>query len=379
MLRTAYRFFDASFTLESDSAAFTAEFDQAYGAFKAAEQGDDPVYRVTLNGESGSPDESGGPSPSAVTIGGETWRSPDPEALSLYAYNAVLNAISARVRSHYLIHAAALVTPDGSGRIDAGRIQAGVIQAGVILAGASGRGKTTLTLALAGQGWRVFSDDVAALSRSDGQLYPFPRPLAVRLPGGAPGEKRWVDIDEIAPQGSHAIASCPARFLFILTSQADAAVGSAWYLMPDRLTVGLLAGLRGVTGVVDVQAIAGQRYPVLRATFAAGAWPGIEPELLAVCRRHDVLLFEITRGPEDPPDFEAAPELSPLAPSEAAQALLGNLKGGPRSALLCEEFGGSAARLYLALAALAAGMTCYRLRVGRLDEMVTAISGVVEG
>ena len=361
--RTGYRFFDATFTLETDSAAFAAGFDRAYGAFKSAEPVAGPVYRVTL----GSPGESSAPE---VTIAGEAWRSTNREAIGIFAYNAILNAVTARVRSHYLFHAAGLAAP------------AGGTQAGVILAGGSGLGKTTLTLALAAQGapgapgYRAYSDDVAAVGRDDGQLYPFPRRLGVREPNGAPGEKRLLDIDEIAPYGSQQTASCPARFLFVLTGPA---AGSAWYLLPERVDDGLLASLRGVAGVLDLQVLRGEPHPVLRAVLAAGAWPGVEPAIQAACRRHDVLLFEITRGPEGPPDFEAAPELAPLAPSEAAQALVGHLKGGPRSALLSDEFGGSAARLYLALAGTAAGMACYRLRVGRLDEMVRLIRGAVAG
>ena len=65
--------------------------------------------------------------------------------------------------------------------------------------------------------------------------------------------------------------------------------------------------------------------------------------------------------------------MSPLSASVAAHELLRYLKGGTRSALLQEEFAGSAARLYVALADLGARMACYRLTVGRLAAMVEVI------
>jgi len=357
MTRAAYRFFDAGFVLESDSAAFAAGFDRAYAGFKLASHVPDddarlPVYRVSLSGRP------------SLTIGGETWRSADPEALELYAYNAILNAMAARVRSHFLFHAAALATPaapDGSG---------------IILAGGSGLGKTTLAAALLGRGWAFLSDDVAAVGRADGHLYPFPRRLRVRFPGGRPGEKQWLDVEDVAPGSLRATASQPARCLFLLAEAARGPGGTnaTWYLLLERLEAGLLAGLRAAAGVQAVGVARGEPYPALRVELAPDAWPAVEPEIQAICRRHDVLLFEITRGPEDAPDFGVTPELIPIPPAEAARELLGHLKGGPRSALLHEEFGGSATRLYLALTELAAGMACYRLRVGRLTEMVEAIA-----
>ncbi|MBM4457733.1 MAG: hypothetical protein FJ011_08220 [Chloroflexi bacterium] len=347
MPRAAYRFFDAPFVVETDSAAFLAQFDAAYERFRAEEEAGAPVYRVTLAGRP------------AAEIEGETWRSTDAEALSTYAYNALLNAATARVCSHFLFHAAAVIAPAGSG---------------VILAAGAGLGKTTLTVALLQRGYAFLSDDVAAVGRTDGRLYPFPRRLGVRVTGGRPGEKRLLDVTEIAPgslSGS-AGSGCPARFLFLLTDASEPATNFR-YLVLDRADEGLLADLRAVSGVQAVHAAQSQPYPVLWVDLARGAWPTSEPAIQALCRRREVLLFEATAGPAAPPDFSVRPELTRLAATGAAQALLGHLKGGPRSALLDQVFGGSATRLYLALVGLADRMVCYRLRVGRLDGMIETI------
>ena len=121
MLQAVYAFFDAAFILETDSADFLAYFDRAYSRLRTAADPRMPIYQVHL---SCSPQ---------VDLDGLTWRTDDPAALALYAHSAILNAATARVRSHFLFHAAALAAPDG---------------AVVILASRAGLGKTTLALAL---------------------------------------------------------------------------------------------------------------------------------------------------------------------------------------------------------------------------------------
>jgi hypothetical protein len=351
MLTGTYRFFDAGFTLETDSPAFATGFDRAYGRFKAQPDPEQPgpLYRVLL---SGSPE---------VVVEGQTWRSAEAETTAVFATNAILNAATGRVRSHYLFHAAALEAPGGGG--------------GVIVAGRPGAGKTTLALALIEHGYKVYSDDVAAVGRADGRLYPFPRRLGLRVPNGRPGRKLMLDLAEIAPEGLPETASCPARTLFLLTEAKSGPdpQGTSWFLLVDRVTDALIAGVRAAPGVTEAQSLPEAAFPALRIALAPDAWPGAEPALQEACQRNGVLLFEVARGPGSPPDFSGAPVLDRLHASEAARDLIGYLKGGPRSALLRQEFGGSAALLYVALAGLTSGMQCYRLQSGRLPEMVEAI------
>jgi hypothetical protein len=342
--RAAYRFFDAGFWLETDSPSFMARFEEAYCRFKVAEAAGAPVYRVMLAAEP------------AVTIGDQPVHSTDAEALSLYAYNAILNDAAARVQSHFLFHAAALITPGGEG---------------VILAGEAGLGKTTLTLALLLHDFGFLSDDVAAVGRKDGRLYPFPRRLGLRFPGGGPGEKRQLDVKKIASPG-------PARFLFVLTDPGADLESAPYYLVLDHIPKPLLADLRAVGGVWGAEVARGEPYPAVRLDLAPGALLDVELEVKALCQRRGTLLFEIVQGREAPPDFYAEPRLVSLPVSEAARELVRHFKGGPRSALLQDAFGGSAPRLYLALADLAASMDCYQLDIGRLNSMVETIVSTIE-
>jgi hypothetical protein len=114
MQQASYRFFDAPFVLETDSPDFLVEFDQAYGRFRTDGAADSPSYRVLLGGK-----------PECV-VGGEPVHSSSPEALRLYATNAVLNTSLGRVRSHWLLHGAALTSPGGRGRADRQRGRHGV-------------------------------------------------------------------------------------------------------------------------------------------------------------------------------------------------------------------------------------------------------------
>jgi hypothetical protein len=349
MHQATYRFFDAPFVLETDSPAFLARFERAYGRFRVAGSLAAPVYRVLLSGRS------------VVAIDGQTVRTAaaSAEALGHYAYNAILNAATARVRSHYLLHGAALHAPG---------------ERGVILAGHAGLGKTTLTLALLERGWGFFSDDVAAVGRSDGLLYPFPRRMGVRFAGGGPGEKRLLDVVTVA-------SPCPAHVLFLLAeaeTRSAVEVKPPWYLVLDRMDGSLLEELRGLDDVWAAEVARSGPYPAVRVDLAAGALPTVESQVDSLCRRRGVLLFEMVQGRETPPDFSAAPRLELLSASEAAHELLHHLKGGPRSALLHEEFGGSAPQLYVALTRLTAGMACFRLQVGQLAEMVEAILSATE-
>ena len=49
-----------------------------------------------------------------------------------------------------------------------------------ILTAPSGSGKSTLCAALINRGWRLFSDELALIALSDGQLDPFPRPVSLK-------------------------------------------------------------------------------------------------------------------------------------------------------------------------------------------------------
>ncbi len=66
---------------------------------------------------------------------------------------------------HYLLLHAAVVERDGKA---------------ILLPGTTGAGKTTLCAALIGAGWRLFSDEIAALDLATGLVWPVVRPLCLK-------------------------------------------------------------------------------------------------------------------------------------------------------------------------------------------------------
>lgn len=76
-----------------------------------------------------------------------------------------LNWCIANHAHHYLIIHSAVVERNGQA---------------FILPGTPGSGKSTLCAAMVCSGWRLFSDEMALLSLSDGKLYPVPRPISLK-------------------------------------------------------------------------------------------------------------------------------------------------------------------------------------------------------
>lgn len=363
--QVGYRFFDTEVVIRSDSDGILARFDEIYGRFRTGcTVGRAPTcYVLTGDQPFGQP---------ALVLNGETHLTNKPGTLFDYAHTVILNAALARIRSHFLVHGAAL-SMDG---------------AGVVLAGGAGYGKTTLALELIRRGFRFLSDDIAAIARIDHRLHPFPKSLGIwprtgqLIPGigrhlEATAGRQLVDVEALCP---HRLGDCcPPGCLVVLVGsasdreQADGAV----YLTVDRATEALLADLMTVPGVGSATVARGQELPVIRLSLPRRAF--IEPAVETVCHRHRILIFDVAKEQSGPLDFDRSPRLEPLPKAEAVLELFRKLRGGWRSALLRHEFEGSASRLYLALGELVAKMACHRLVVGRLQETADLVCQAVSG
>jgi hypothetical protein len=131
----------------------------------------------------------------------------DPKQLFSFVQMALLRTLAILMPQHYLLHGAAVSWHEE----------------GLIFAGASGRGKSSLSLALVKHGFKFLSDDVSCLNLSNHQIEPFPRCLNLRRHGlpllqnllkkinltqGA------IDIEAIFPNSVG--STCPLRYLFLL-------------------------------------------------------------------------------------------------------------------------------------------------------------------
>ncbi len=256
------------------------------------------------------------PDEGRLVVDGEVLTLDDPDALLDRAYERILDSIVARVRSHILIHAG-VVSRDGQG---------------LVFPAYSGHGKTTLILELVRRGLRFLSDEIAAFDRSQGVLVPFPRSLRVR-PGTlalcgysslATPMVTWrgklvVDVESLQPNSLG--QPCPGTYLIILANP-----------------------------------VGGQK-----------ALGSSERELATAVSELPFV-----------PDFQSVPKLVPISGTEATMELIRGFRGGPRSALLQEDYGGRATRLFVELAEIVRTMRCYRLYVGRLSEMADLVCSLVE-
>jgi len=133
----------------------------------------------------------------------------DPKQLFSFVQIALLRSLAILMPQHYLLHGAAVSWHDNA----------------LIFAGASGRGKSSLSLALVKHGFKFLSDDVSCVNLSNLMIEPFPRSLNLRqhglplLQNLLKAEKinltqGAIDIETLFPNSIG--KTCPLRYLFLL-------------------------------------------------------------------------------------------------------------------------------------------------------------------
>lgn len=300
----------------------------------------------------------------------------NPQLMEGYVYESILNAILSRVRSHFLIHAGVVARH----------------QQGILLVADSCHGKTTLVLELVRRGFAFLSDEIAALSRADRMVHPFPRSLRVR-PGTlelvgyqdmAAGVPTWMgklllDIDEIRP--GCLSGPVPPRHIIVLRDPQKAANNQAdkpyqeMGIRVDRIDKGFVAAARRIEGVLGVQPEQKRGYPLVwvRALRRTHVLSCIE----VLCQERQIAMLGVILPESGQPDFTAPPRLEAIPRSRAVMELVQRFLGGHHSALLQADFGGSATRLFVELAVIVRQARCYQLDVGPLHKMADLVSGLV--
>ena len=371
-----YSVFDAHLEVRSNAPEILEMFRAQIGCFGVAgfPAGAEPeVAEISYEPDGGAA--------SRLRLDGGRWEVRDPSVFPGFVYNKVLHALWGRVQTRILVHAAAF----------------SVRGEGLILAASAACGKTTLTLELSRRGYRILSDEVAALDPASGRLDPFPRSLGIRegtlrlfpelaglpsrrIPLICGGYKRLVEVEAARP-GSVGKACRPAVAVLLCgrgesVGQEQDRARETITVVLDRLDPPLEEELAGTAGLEVLSSDRAGRFPSLRIR-----WEGPEPaheEVERICQRHGALVFDWRLGSEEVPDFDGPAELSRLPRSEMALALMRRLLGGGRSALLRERFGGRPGRLYQAVAEMLRGVDCYRLQVGPLGETADRIQEAIE-
>jgi len=366
--REAYRFFDVTIGLRSDDRDVIETFSEIYGRFRTC--GDAQAEYCVLTGDR----LFGGP---ALVADGEVHRLSSCEALAGYVHMVLARSFMRRVRSHLLIHAAALSWRD----------------VGVVLPSFSGGGKTTLALELVRRGFSLLSDEIAAIGCADHLLYPFPRALGVREGTWAlfgeearravrelrtvTGEmKSTLRMEEVgAPEGR----TCPLRLVVLLDggNGSDERGEEGLFVVVHRLGEDLLSGLARIPGIRCADRFRDEPFPIVRLDLEADAYVGAE--VAEVCARHHTVVFAMVRDDERTPDFRRRPRVQPLSVSAAATALAQRFQGGADSAVLRGRYNGRVAGMVWELTEVLEDAACYRLSPGRLEEMADILCALVRG
>jgi hypothetical protein len=367
------QFFDVAARVTSDSASFIELLRHMYRRFEVDANAASGRSCVELVLHTQVPTSNATP---VMELNRARFVIEDRRLLEGYVYESLLRAVLTQVRSHYLFHAG-VVARDGRA---------------VVLAADSFHGKTTLALELVRRGFAFLSDDVAALGRADGNIYPFARSLRVRpgtlelvgLPEVARLGRPWLDklLFDIDVLGAGCVGA-PARLGAVVVLHANdeataAPADETWELcfVLDRVSGAAIAAIEQLDGVWSLNVAVDNGYQLLRV------WAQRSNQVMAQIERelaqHGLTALDTIKRAYVEPSFAQSARLMPIGHSAAARELLRRFLGGQHSALLHDELSGSATRLLFELVTLLQGVACYRLRVGSLDEMATHICDLAD-
>ncbi|MCK5237881.1 MAG: hypothetical protein KAR06_12965, partial [Deltaproteobacteria bacterium] len=320
--------------------------------------------------------EGRGREPSRIVVGERVYTVAEPGDLIGFAYMKITDAALSSVSSHYLFHASTISYDD----------------AGIILPAASRSGKSTLALELVKRGFNFLSDDIAAISRDDSQIYPFPKKLGMLSPtlelcpeagavalGNIPmiggGNKMLLDICDIYP-GSLGSA-CPLRYIVFLSDVHgdDEFYGDTLYIVLSSVDDALIGDIGKMKGVNEVSIYSYNKHPILRLMLSDSS-PSLF-QIEEVCMNHNVLLFESSDGREKQPDFDGMPELKVISKTIATRKLFKKLKGGYGYSTLRNKCNGSITKLFMELGKVIEGADCFLLTPGMLKERADLICELV--
>ncbi len=368
------RFFDQQALIESDSNLHIELFGRMYRRFTVAEflpAPEPPLKFAVLTRADNHWQQP------VLVIEDDAWPLTDPQTLEGYVYEMILQTLITRVRSHFLIHAG-VVAKNGQG---------------LILAADSFHGKTTLVLELLRRGFSFLSDEMAAISRTDGLVHPFPRSLRARAGSlemtgfGHLVSRSTVWFDKLLLDAADIRPNCigraaPIRHIITLQNPAAPTETPAADSPPklgilvNRVDDALLHDLRQIPDVTRLATKTDRSYPLLM--LRAHNRIAVLNQVEAICYAHKIMVLDVIKRFARRPNFKANAALSPVPTSQAVMALLQRFQGGHKSSLVQRDFDGNFTRLFLELATLIETARCHNLSVGPLAQMANRIEALIE-
>ncbi len=361
-----YRFFDIAIAIKSDKEEMLDYFRLLYRRFRT-EDPDEEVH-ATYYMITQAPGN-----PLIVAEEGHRLKArsvADADFVAIYAYMLVFEYIFINMRSHILLHGGAVSRNDE----------------GVAIIGSSGAGKTVLTLyLLLNEGFSFLSDDQVAIDRETYLMEPFPRGVGIRESTLAlfddievdhlqprinlSGERKWfVDISELSENDVG--IPCRLKYLIFLVNSLNEAEDEwrLFRLVVDEINDDLLRRLQALAREGEIRHERTRYFHALSFYLERGAASAVEIDNL--CQDCGAWLLDMREVSTVRPDFSLEPEVQRMSWETATVELLKVLQNDYRSNL---------GQAFLELAGLLDGVECYRLSVGKLDEMVDHICRLASG
>jgi hypothetical protein len=368
-----FRFFDVETPLVSDSPGYFDLFAQTYARFRVGNEGPpaaDAVEVTVLTGSDNGAQRA--PQRPVLLLGGAMWPLHDPMGLRDHLFERIFALIAARIQSHILVHAA---VAERNGRA-------------ILIAGDSHHGKTSLALGLLRRGFRLLSDELAAIDRTDGSVHPFPRalrawPRSLALAGYsvAPDEfplwlgKVLVDIERLQAGGIGERA--PISDIVVLSDPAGPGATPPDFVRVtvDRLEDSWLAALCQLDGVDALHVDRSGSYPAVQIQTEHKV--AVLTAVQALCDEQRILCLEMQKRTPHRPDFSHPAQVTSLSKSLAVLELLRHFQGAQDSVILQQAHRGSATSFFVELAGLVQNARCHRLFVGPYEQMLALIDDLM--
>ncbi|EIJ43860.1 serine kinase of the HPr protein, regulates carbohydrate metabolism [Beggiatoa alba B18LD] len=348
-----YRFFDQYIQLHTTHQPTLQLFDAMYRHFQCDAPTETPITVYQIQAE---------PELCLITAT-KTYTVKHNSLLPAIAHGVILRQTLAKIRSHILCHAAVLSYNNQ----------------GYIIVADSGCGKTTLSLALVKQGFKLLSDEMVAISLATGELTPYPRCLWVRTGTQSVFQQnQW----EYPPhqivsksQNRQAIQltddllgkNCPPTYLIVLQTpptQQERLCRVTLLELPEHL----LAELEEANCIVAITYKESSILPVLHVHEAH------LQRIYDICDQHETLILNVEQQSVSKRQYQQLPILQKTTKLTGLMELLRAFLGGHRSAVLeLENDYSHPIHLLAPLTRHLMQIDCYQLQVGQLAQMVKLI------
>lgn len=359
--QSSYRVLDLDILLDSDSKELTNLFDRDYGWFRVPKvNGNHRLnFSIQLNDPKDIFVRSTNIQSSIVNIQSLKGH-PNPVSC---AHQTILRHLFNAFDDFVFLHAGVVA---GDNRA-------------VILAGPPGVGKTALVLRLLEEGFIFLSDDFCPVHKESGLVHPFPRSVWVANGEGEIGDgrsKRGKTLVTPVQLGAK-VGDTPCRSACIIC--LDPGEGSPGFC---ELEIGLKEEYE-TEFIRDLRKLDGVSLSRLDTPFSEWriTYPNrsnLTGEVREYLKRHEHQIWNVYRNDRVQPDFKRAPVLSPISTHEAVFYLLQDLKQDPVFGRGEDATNDLPGRFFVELNDRLKGIPCYRLRVGRLEEMSGLIRGLVK-